>query len=196
MGKSWKRTTMIDSSDDDRVAILLSGPAERLVIDAFGHMAQDFPRLDGAGFEQAASRLGNRFPYDQSVIVLRGFAMLLASMQAAGGLPRIRANRPRAGKNELLLVALVAAAQVADKGRAIEAAIALLDSGHVHDVVKAARGLGYRLAENQVLLPMINEATFQYVADYPAVEPVAPRPYIEIVDEEPKRPILRLLESA
>ena len=144
------------------------------------------------------SRLSNRFPYDQSVVILRGFAMLLTAMRAIGRLPRIRAGKPRAGQSELLLVALVAAAQAGDKGRAIEAAIALLDSGHVHDVVKAARGLGYRLAENQVVLPMISETTFQYVADYPAVaEPVAPKPYIEIVnDDEPKRPVLRLLESA
>lgn len=189
---------MMHIPNDDRVAILLSGPAERLVIDAFAYMAQDFPRLDGPGFERAAKRLSNRFPYDQSVVILRGFAMLFTAMRAIGQLPRIRAGKPRAGQSELLLVALVAAAQAGDKGRAIEAAIALLDSGHVHDVVKAARGLGCRLAENQVVLPTISETTFQYVADYPAVVvPVAPKPYIEIVNDDlPKRPILRLLESA
>jgi hypothetical protein len=187
---------MTHSPDDDRVAVLLSGPAERLVIDAFAFMAQDFPRLDGAGFEHAASRLGDRVPYDQSVVILRGFAMLLTAMRATGRLPRIRAGKPHAAKNEVLLVARMAAVQGADIGRAIECASALLDSGHVHDVVKAARGLGYRLAENQVLLPTVGEATFQYVADYPAVErPVAPQ-YLEIVHDEPRRPVLRLLESA
>jgi hypothetical protein len=182
---------------DDRVAILLSGPAERLVIDAFAYMAQDFPRLDGPGFERAANRLSHRLPYDQSVVVLRGFAMLLSAMRTTGPLPRLRAGRASVGKNELLLIALIAAAQAGDSGRAIESAIALLDSGHVHDVVKAARGVGYRLAENQLVLPTINETTFQYVADYPAVEgAAAAKKYIEIIDDEPKRPVLRLLESA
>jgi hypothetical protein len=186
---------MMHSSNDNSVAVLLSGSAERLVIDAFAYMAQDFPRLEGAGFERAANRLSVRFPYDQTVAILRGFAMLLSAMSGTGSLPRIRAGKPNATKNEVLLIALVAGAQSADSGRAIESAIALLDSGYVHDVVKAARALGCRLADNRVVLPKISEAAFQYVADYPAVQDMD-APKRDIDSDKAKRPILRLLESA
>jgi hypothetical protein len=45
-----------------------------------------------------------------------------------------------------------------------------------------------------LLLPAISEAAFQYVADYPAVDGSdAPK---RSDGDEPKRPMLRLLESA
>src|SRR4051794_13434562 len=112
---------------DGQVVVLLSGPSERLVLDTLALLAQDYPRFTGPGFERAVSRLAARLPVGTTPMVMSQFAVLLSEMRAAGHLPRLRCGRIRASsRDEVFLFALLAAAQRGDKGRAIEAAIALL----------------------------------------------------------------------
>lgn len=183
---------------DGQVVVLLSGPAERLVLDTLALLAQDYPRFAGAGFERAVTKLAARLPVGATPMVMSQFAVLLSEMQAAGRLPRLRCGRIRAaGRDEVFLFALLAAAQQGDKGRAIEAAIALLDTGRVHGVVSAAAAVGARLAESGVWLRPLSSATFDYVAGYPAVDPCGPLRLPELAQPAvAKRPTLHLLASA
>jgi hypothetical protein len=187
---------MSRSANDGRVVVLLNGPTERLVLDTLALLAQDYPSSAGSGFERAVARLSSRVAASAAAPMMSGFVVLLSEMGSAGKLPRIRRGRARpATQDELFLVALISAAQRGDKGRAIEAAIALLDSGYVHRVVAAAKLLGARLAENGLVLARIGAPTFDYVAGYPVVEnPV--RAASVVSPPAPTRPTLRLLESA
>ena len=192
----WKLSMSRGGEDNGRVVVLLSGPAERLAVDTFAFLSQEFPRLEGAGFERAVSTLSARLPAQKTAAVLSDFAVLMSTMAAAGRLPRLRPGRPKAGKDELFVIALLAAVQRDDNGRAIEAAIALLDTGRVHAVVSAAKSLGKRLADMGIVLGSIYEPTFQYVAGYPSVEGVLSRSKPVTEPDRPKRPVLRLLRSA
>jgi hypothetical protein len=179
--------------------VLLSGPTERLVLDTFALMTQDYPRFAGAGFERAVTKLAARLPVGATPMVMSQFAVLLSEMQAAGHLPRIRSGRIRAaGRDEVFLFALLGAAQHGNKARAIEAAIALLDTGHVHGVVAAAIALGARLAESGVWLRSLGAAAFDYMAGYPAVAgPIGPTSVpVPASSAEAKRPTLHVLQSA
>jgi hypothetical protein len=190
---------MSRSANDERVVVMLSGPTERLVLDTLAALSQDYPRWVGPGFERAVGRLSLRLRPEAMSTVTAGFAKLLSEIAAAGRLPRIRQGRGKpASRDELFLVELIGAAQRDDRGRAIEAAIALLDTGDVHRVVAAAKVLGARLAQNGLLLTRIGAATFDFVAGYPAVEnPAGARPAASAgPTPAPTRPTLRLLESA
>ena len=167
---------MFERQGKGQVAVLLSGPTERLVLETFGLLAQDYPRFSGAGFERAVGKLAARLPVGTTPMVISQFAVLLSEMRAAGRLPHIRSGRIRAaGRDEVFLFALLGAAQHGDKGRAIEAAIALLDTARVQGVVSAAAALGARLAESGIRLRPLGAAAFDYVAGYPAVaDPIGP----------------------
>jgi hypothetical protein len=190
---------MMAPCETGEVLVLLSGPSERLVLDTFGLLAQDYPRFAGAGFERAVAKLAARLPTGATPPVVSQFAVLLSEMRAAGRVPRIRLGRIRAaGRDEVFLVALLGAAQQGERGRAIEAAIALLDTGHVHAVVAAAAALGERLAENGIRLHPIAAATFDYLAGYPAVaDPIRSTPLPALAPPgKGKRPTLHVLQSA
>ena len=177
------------------VAVLLSAPAERLLIDTCALLSREFPKVGGPAFNHAVAGLRSQFR-QEAPAVLTGLMLLLSAMGAAGRLPKLRLGRGRsAGKADVLFVALLAAAQTGDKGRAIEAAIALLDTAHVHDVIVAARAVAKRLAEHGMRLRPIGAATFDYVAGYPAAADTAPAPQINDA-EVPRRPVLTLLKSA
>jgi hypothetical protein len=117
-------------------------------------------------------------------------------MRLIGRLPRLRAGRPKgAGRDEVFFIAMLAALQKGEKGRAIEAAIALLDTANVHGVIAAARSLAARLSDCRLTLRPIGAAAFDHFAGYPVVHPVraaAPGPDAA----RSGRPLLRLLESA
>jgi hypothetical protein len=184
--------------NDDRVVVMLNGPTERLVLDTVAALSRDYPRWMGPGFEHAAGKLASRLRPGAISSVMGAFGSLLAEMGTARRLPRIRQGRGKpASRDELFLVALIGAAQRDDRGRAIEAAIALLDTGDVNRVIAAAKVLGTRLAENGLLLARIGTATFNHVAGYPAVEyPVGGSVPSVVPLRAPARPVLHLLESA
>jgi hypothetical protein len=187
------------SGNSERVVVVLNGPAERIVLDTVAALALSYPRWVGPAYERAVGRLSVRLQPGATSTVTAGVAALLSEIAAVGRLPRIGQGRGKpASRDELFLVALIGAAQRDDRGRAIEAAIALLDTGDVHRVLAAAKVLGTRLAENGILLTRVGAATFDYLAGYPAVEnPVAEAPGSSVIPSlPPARPALRLLESA
>jgi hypothetical protein len=176
------------------VEVLLSGPAERFVVDVFALLLRSFPHLDGRAVEGALGKLSDRLPVSVAAGVLNGFIDLLVKMHAAGRLPRVRGCVKPAGKTEILLVCLLSAAQRGDRGRTIEAAIALLDSGRVPGVVVSAERLALQLRDNGIIVPAIGQTMFNYVAGYPWVKD----PFRRDKDPQPaaERPVLRLLQSA
>ena len=179
------------------VAVLLSAPSERFIIDICALLLQEFPRVGGPAFEHAVAGLRSRFAHNAAA-VLTGLMLMLSAMAGAGHLPRLRSSRSRrAGKDDLLLVAMLAASQKGDKGRAIEAAIALLDTCRVHSVVIAARALGKLLIELGVEFRPVGATTFDYVAGYPVVADPSAKPAPKPAATAPTgRPVLRLLKSA
>jgi hypothetical protein len=190
---------MVRAAEDERVVVMLNGPTERLVLDTVAALSQDHPRWVGPAFERAVGKLSLRLRPGAAPAVMGGFGALLSEIAAAGRLPRIRQGRGKpASRDELFLVTLIGAAQRDDRGRAIEAAIALLDTGDVHRVVAAAKLLGTRLAENGLVLTRIGAATFAYVAGYPAVENPAGATSARSAAPAPAsaRPTLHLLQSA
>jgi hypothetical protein len=190
---------MSRAANDDRVVVVLNGPTERFVLDTVAAISRDYPRWIGPGFERAAAKLALRLRPGAVPSVMGGFGALVSEIASAGRLPRIRQGRGRpASRDELFLVALVGAAQRNDRGRAIEAAIALLDTGDVNRVIAAAKLLGTRLAENGLLLTRIGTATFNHVAGYPAVEnPLGATSVPSVAPPRAAaRPTLHLLESA
>jgi hypothetical protein len=188
---------MARAGGDERVVVMLNGPTERLVLDTVAALSQDHPRSVGPAFERALGRLSLRLQPGAASAVMSGFAALLSEIAAAGRLPRIRQGRGKpASRDELFLVTLIGAAQRDDRGRAIEAAIALLDTGDVHRVVAAAKVLGTRLAENGLVLTRVGAATFAYVAGYPAVETGVTSARSAAPSPAAARPTLHLLQSA
>jgi hypothetical protein len=190
--------TMSRTANDERVVVMLNGPTERLVLDTLATLARDYPRWIGPGFERAAGRLSLRLPPGATPIVMGGFGALLSELAVLGRLPRVRQGRGKsASRDELFLVALIGAVQRDDRTRAIEAAIALLDTGNVNRVIAAAKILGTRLAENGLLLPRIGASTFDHVAGYRTVDdPAASSNPAAAPARAPARPVLHLLESA
>jgi hypothetical protein len=189
---------MLRAARDERVVVMLNGPTERLVLETVATLCREYPRWAGPAFEHAAGKLSARLQPGAIPFCMSAFALLVSEIAAAGRLPRIRQGRGKpASRDELFLVALIGAAQRNDRGRAIEAAIALLDTGDVNRVVAAARVLGTRLAENGLLLTRVGATTFDHVAGYPAVEdPVGLLPAPTEATRAPARPALHLLESA
>jgi hypothetical protein len=177
------------------VAVLLAGRSERLVLDAAGLLAQEFPRVGGAAFDRAVQLLRSRFPVQIAGALLNDFVLLLSEMNHSARLPRLRSGRTRsANKDEVFFIAMLAALQRADKGRAIEAAIAMLDTGRVNGVILSAQGLARRLSDAGVLLSGIRAEIFDLAAGYPVVA----RSGDAAVEAPPpaSRPTLRLLQSA
>jgi hypothetical protein len=189
---------MSRAAHDERVVVMLNGPTERLVLETLSALCREYPRWAGPAFEHAAGKLSARLRPGAISFCMSGFALLVSEIAAAGRLPRITQGRGKpASRDELFLVALIGAAQRNDRARAIEAAIALLDTGDVNRVVAAAKVLATRLAENGLVLTRVGAATFDHVAGYPVVEdPVGHPSGSTETTRAPARPALRLLESA
>lgn len=179
------------------LAVIVTGPAERLVLDVVALMLQEFPRVGGSAFQHAVACMRARFQ-GHAAEALTDTAMLLAEMQKTGKLPKVRLGRRRPiEKDELLIIALLAALQHGQRARAIEAAIALLDSGHVYGVLAAARSLASLLAEQGLRLRPIGSELFNHAAGYSAVgTPLMPPLARTPATEAPKKPLLRLLKTA
>jgi hypothetical protein len=193
--RKWR---MSRAAHDERVVVMLNGPTERLVLETVAALCREYPRWGGPAFEHAAGKLAARLQPAAISFCMAGFALLVSEIAAAGRLPRIRQGRGKpASRDELFLVALIGAAQRNDRGRAIEAAIALLDTGDVNRAVAAARVLGTRLTENGLALTRVGSATFDHVAGYPAVEDPIGHPCASAAaTRAPARPALHLLQSA
>jgi hypothetical protein len=189
---------MSRAAHDDRVVVMLNGPTERLVLETVAALCREYPSWGGPAFEHTAGKLSARLQPGTISFCMGGFALLVREIAAAGRLPRIRQGRGKpASRDELFLVALIGAAQRNERGRAIEAAIALLDTGDVNRVVAAAKVLGTRLAENGLMLTPVGAATFDHVAGYPVVEdPVGHASVTTEATRVRARPALHLLESA
>ena len=198
---------MSRTAHDERVVVMLNGPTERLVLETVAALCREYPRWGGPAFEHAAGKLAARLQPAAISFCMAGFVLLVSEIAAAGRLPRIRQGRGKpASRDELFLVALIGAlflvaligaAQRNDRGRAIEAAIALLDTGDVNRVVAAAKVLATRLTENGLVLTRVGAATFDHVAGYPAVEDPIGHPCASAAaTRAPARPALHLLQSA
>jgi hypothetical protein len=186
---------IVGRGEEESVAVLLASPSERVVLDTCALLIQEFPRFNGPAVQHAVAALRRRFG-DSGVTILDGLVVMLSEMHLAGRLPRLHLRRNRrGGKDETLLLAMLAALQAGDKGRAIEAAIALLDTGHVHGVVTSAATIARTLYENDVRLRPIATLIFHHFAGY------AEAPRLPGIDTErrpalPHPPALRLLKSA
>jgi hypothetical protein len=182
-------------ASDERVAVLLASPSERVVLDTCALLIQEFPRFNGPAVQHAVAALRRRFG-DKAVIILDGLVVMLSEMHLAGRLPRLHPRRNRGGgKDETLLLAMLAALQARDKGRAIEAAIALLETGHVYGVVRSATVIADALQENGARLRPIATIIFNHFAGYPEV-PRLPGIERERRPALPHPPALKLLQSA
>ncbi|HEX2216911.1 MAG TPA: hypothetical protein VHG27_09530 [Xanthobacteraceae bacterium] len=178
------------------VVALFNGESERFLLESFALLLQEFPRVGGPAFQHAITRLRARFG-EPAVAMLQDSVVLLSEMRVAGRLPRLRLGRARsAGKDEIFFIAMLAALQRGDNGRAIEAAIALLDSGHVYAVIGAARALAQRLVRLGLVLRQVQSPLFDYFAGYPVIAeaPSVADTLAEV--SRPRRPVLRLLKSA
>jgi hypothetical protein len=187
------------AANGDRVVVMLNGSTERLVLDSLAALAQDYPRRIGPAVERVIGKWSLRLQPWATSNLMSAFGALVAEIVASGRLPRIRQGRGRpASRDELFLVALIGAVQRGNKGRAIEAAIALLDTGDVNRVIEAAKILGTRLAENGLVLTRVATETFDHVAGYPAVEDAgsADSKSSTAPASGSSRPTLHLLESA
>jgi hypothetical protein len=178
------------------VAVLLSGAPERLVLDVMALLLQEYPKVGGGAFQHAVACVRQRFR-SSAAEALTETTLLISEMQRVGHLPKIRLTRRRSmQKDEVLLVALLAALQHGDRARAIEAAIALLDTGHVYGVLAAARSLAALMKEHGLLLRPVSAELFNYQVGYPTVADLGARQLERPAPEQPKRPVLRLLKSA
>jgi hypothetical protein len=188
---------MPEPESQESVAVLVNGDAERHLLDTWSLLTQEFRISGGLAFEHSTVRLRARFGAEGAAVLVRDATALLAEMRLTGQLPRLRLGRGRvAGKDEIFFITMLAALQTGDKGRAIEAAIALLGTSQVHGVIGAARRLAWNLAERGVLLRPIGGLIFEYLAGYSSAE--APPPVADTLAEvgRPRRPVLRLLKSA
>lgn len=184
---------MSRSVDHDGLVVLMRRRHERLILEMFSLLSECFPHRQGAAFESAFLTLRVHMRAEQAIGVLNGIMSVMATMKAAGRLPVLNAQRQSAGKDELFVIAMLGAAQQSERARPIEAAIALLDTGHVFAVIAAVRSLAARLNDAGILLTPISEGVFSWVAGYPAVgtdrlpnDSVAPA----------MKPVLTLLKSA
>lgn len=178
------------------VAVLMSGAPERLVLDVMALLLQEYPKVGGNAFRHAVACVRQRF-HNSASEVLTDAILLISEMQRVGYLPKVRLGRRRSTeKDELLLVAMLAALQHGDRARAIEAAIALLDSGHVYSVLAAARSLVALMKEHGLLLRPVSVELFNYLAGYSTVADSGTRPIERTAPEQPRKPVLRLLQSA
>jgi hypothetical protein len=183
-------------SDRHLVTVVLNGRAERFLIHALRQLVQEFPRFTGANLNEMRKHLRGRLPPQRVELVLGDLVMLLSEMyQAAGALPTFeRLETKRASRDELLLVSMIGSAACNDKGRAIEAAITLLDTGYVGNVVQAAHTVGRRLAEVGLSLMPVGRTAFDYFAGYRHAEsfgvPPSARPAVS------RGPVLYLVKGA
>jgi hypothetical protein len=185
---------MSRSIDHGGLVVLLRGRNERLVLDMFSMLSECFPHRQGPAFESAFLTLRVQTSAEAAIGILNSIMSVMATMKAAGRLPRFEAHRQTAGKNELFLLAMLSAAQRTDKARPIEAAIALLDTGHVFSVNVAVRALATRLKDAGILLAPVNESVFAQVAGYPAIS--EPTKTVAMVERPIGKPELRILKSA
>jgi len=160
---------MSQSVDHGGVVVLMRGRNERLVLEMFSLLSECFPQRQGSAFESAFLTLRVHMGAEQSIGVLNGMMSVMATLKAAGRLPTLDIRRQTLSKDELFLLAMLSAAQRFERARPIEAAIALLNTGHVFAVNVAVRALGSRLRDAGIVLAPIGEAVFSYVAGYPAV---------------------------
>jgi hypothetical protein len=85
-GQSFNTVELEGRSDEEmsargaegQVVVLLSGPTERLVLDALALLAQDYPRFAGTGFERAVTKLAARLPTGATPMVVSQVAVLLS----------------------------------------------------------------------------------------------------------------------
>ncbi len=190
-------TTGAQEPENGAVAIMLAGRSERLTLEVAALLAQELPRIGGPAFEKAVQILRARFPAQIAGAMLNDFILVLSEMAHGAHLPRLRVGRSRAAnRDEVFFAAMLAALQHGDKGRAIEAAIAMLDTGRVNGVILAAQALARRLAENGVLLSGLHSEIFDFVAGYPAVEGARETSTSRALERGGVRPSLTLLQSA
>ncbi len=162
------------------LAVMLAGRSDRLALEVAALLAQELPRIGGPAFDKAVQMLRARFPAQVAGAMLNDFVLLLSEMAHSARLPRLRAGRPRAAnKDEVFFVAMLAALQRGDKGRAI-------------GVILSAQALARRLAEHGVIVARMRPELFDAVAGYPVAETPNARPPAP----EPVRPTLTLLQSA
>ena len=180
---------------DRTVVALFTGPSERFLLDTFALLLQEFPKVGGPAFQHAVERLRQRFG-DDAVTLLHQAMMLLSEMRLVGRLPRLRVGRGRpAGQDDVFFLGMLSALQQGDSGRGIEAAIALLDTGHVHGAIATARILVRKLGDRGLMLRPIGTQVFDYFAGYPVL--TAPSVAVTLAEVgRPRRPVLRLLKSA
>jgi hypothetical protein len=168
------------------VFVVLNGPSERFVLRVFTLLMQEHPRLPGHAIDDARRHLRSVLPAEAADTVLRGCVSLMTEIMAAGGasLPARKRKSKATLPQEFLLVALIEAAQHDDGARSAEAAIRLLDSGRVQNVMEAATWLGSRLAACGIDLMRIGRTVFDHVAGRAQVEErpdhptSAGRPYV------------------
>lgn len=182
-------TNSQEAAEQGMLAVMLARGSDRLVLEVGALLVEELPRIGGPAFERAVQILRARFPVQIAGAMLNDFVLLLSELGHSARLPRLRSGRHRSSNSdEVFFVAMLAALQRTDKGRAIEAAIAMLDTGRLNGVMAVADTLAQRLAANGVLLSTIDSDLFDAVAGYPVVEaPEAPAPV---------KPALRLLQSA
>lgn len=185
---------MSRSIDHDGLVVLMRGRSERLVVEMFSLLSECFPHRQGASFESAFLTLRVYMSAEQAIGVLNGIMSVMATMKAAGRLPVLNARRQTAGKDELFVLAMLGAAQQSERARPIEAAIALLNTGHVSAVTVAVRSLASRLKDAGLVLMPVGEGVFGRVAGYPKVTDADP------TSSDPRtptaKPALTLLKSA
>lgn len=178
------------------LVVLLRGRHERLVVEMFSLLMECFPHRQGPPFESAFLTLRVYMTAEQAIGVLNGMMSVLATMKAAGRTPVLNARNKTAGKDEVFILAMLSAAQRAERGRPIEAAIALLDTGYVFGVTVAVRSLAIRLRDAGIHLAPVSEGVFAYLAGYRAITVDKPKqPETDPSAPAPK-PALRLLKSA
>jgi len=186
---------MSQSVDHGGVVVLMRGRNERLVIEMFSLLAECFPRRQGPAFESAFLTLRVYMSAEQSIGVLNGMMSVMATLKAAGRLPTLEIGRQTMSKDELFLLAMLSAAQRFERARPIEAAIALLNTGHVFAVNVAVRSLAARLRGAGILLAPVSEAVFSHVAGYPAITSETESAAARDDQHSAAKPGLRLLSA-
>jgi hypothetical protein len=148
------------------VAVALTGRTERLLLRLLNLLGNSFPILDYPATHQARQLLATAVVPESIDAVLSDSVALVWEMSVAmQSLPKALTggNAPR---ETLLLMALIEAAQRRDRGRAIEAAMLLLNTTAAGGAVRAAERLARTLKRNHLHLVPIGRSVFEYFAGY------------------------------
>lgn len=174
------------------VIAMVRGRPERLFLDACALLSQELPQIGGPSFRRGVALLSSRFA-EHTGSILRDIVRLMVEINEAGRRLDLRTGSGQANKDEVLLLAMVTAFQQGAHARGVEAARALLTSGPVERVVKAAQALAAALLERGLLLRPLGRALLDYFAGRSVAAAVPPPTF---TGPRPRKPVLRLLESA